>query len=317
MQRGAVERGEAAADHDLLDAVARLEQHRRHEAVRTRAEVDLGVHRAVRVQAGQAVAGDAGALGEIAREHDLAVHLQRDRVHRIVQTAGDGRGEGHVGRAIGVQAGHVVVGQSVVGREETADQDFAIRLELDGAHGAIGTRPGDVERRVHRAVGVEPREVHRVRATVDVREITGDQDLAIRLHGDRVHRRVRPRAGIKGAVHRAIGVQARDEVLRRAVERGEIPADNHLGIGLQRHAEHRIVRAGTGVERGVHRAIHIQPRDEVAIGAVEGREEAAHQHATVRLQGDGPHRAVGPRQVVEERRVERAIGRQPGDVIAA
>ena len=316
MERGAVERGEAAANHDLLDAVARLEQHRRDEAVRARAEVDGRIHRAINVQAGEAVAGDPGATREITGQHDLSVRLQRDRVHRVVQAAGDGRGEGHVRRTIGVETDHIVVRQSVVGGEETADQNLAVGLELDGAHRAVGPGTGDVERRVHRAVGIEPREVHRVGPAVDVREITGDQNLAIRLHRDRINRRVRPGAGAERAVHRAVGVEAGDEILRRAVERGEITADDHLGIRLQRHAEHGVVRAGTGVERGIHRAIDIQPHDEVAVGAVESREEAAHHHAPIGLEGDGPHRAVAAGHAVQERRVQRAIGRQPDDVIA-
>ena len=97
---------EAATNDDFLIGHVRgitrnrvfLHDHRRHRAVRARAKVDGGIHRAVGVQARNPVAGHAIGLGKLAAHDDATVRLQSDAEHRIVRP--EARRKGAVRRAV-------------------------------------------------------------------------------------------------------------------------------------------------------------------------------------------------------------------------
>ena len=72
---------EAAADDDLA---VRLEIKRGNETVRPGAEVDAGVGRAIRHDAGDAVAADSVEMIEVTDDHDAAIDLQRERIDCVV-----------------------------------------------------------------------------------------------------------------------------------------------------------------------------------------------------------------------------------------
>ena len=218
LERNVVERSETAANHDLLDAIARLEQDRGNEAVRAETEVDLRINRTIDVQPRQPAARHPRAPAEVTRQHNLSIRLQRDRVHRVVHAARNRRGERRVERTVRIQARHVVVRHTVVTGEQTAEQNLAVRLEFDRAHRTVRARTRHVERRVPAAVHVQARDAESISLAIDVREITADENLPVLLHRDGIDRPIRPGAGIERAIHRAVVVEPRQEVLRRAIE---------------------------------------------------------------------------------------------------
>ena len=203
--------------------------------------------------------------------------------------------------------------RTVERREQTAHDDPAVRLDQDRTHGIVRAHRA-AERRVHRAVGIQARDM----AAIDAGhrgEIPADDDLAVGLDRDGIDISVRSHAGIERRIHHPVGAEARDEVPRLAADGGEQPADQHAPIGLQRERVGRIVRATARIERGVQRAIRIQPRDARAVGAVDHREQAGHEHLAVRLQRQRPHGTVDPALRVE-RRIEIAIHINAGDPVA-
>ena len=96
-----------------------------------------------------------------------------------------------------------------------------------------------------------------------------------------------------------VGEAAADHNLAQAVHEG-------LGQGID-----RVVRAGAGSELAVQRAVRIQPRNVIQVHAVEIGEEAAHQDAPVRLDGNRPDGIVGP---IGGRGSEKAASTEPSEL---
>ena len=276
--RPAVEGGEAAAQHNFIEAVKRLHHRRGDEAVRARAKVDGRIQRAIRVQARDAAAGDAVAAGEITGQNNFSVILDGDRIHRVVRAARHGGGERRVRRAVVVHPGQEVVDRPVVSGEQAADEDLAATLDGDHAHGTVRAGADDVEARVHRPVGIEPDVISAVGEPVERGEIAADQHLAIGLDRHGIDGAVGPGAGIERCVERSVRVQPRHIVPHGAVERGEPAANDRLaqigrvaGVGVDGNRIDRIVRADTRIERRISCAVSVEPHDEIAVRVVDVR----------------------------------------------
>ena len=202
--------------------------------------------------------------------------------------------------------------------ERPAEHHFAIGLNGQSVHVTVCS---GVERRVSRAVGIEPRETasrHRARAAAaEHREVAADENLPVGLQAEGVDEPIG--AGVEGGVHRAVGIEPADfrsrGCSRSSAESGEVAADQDLAVGLNRHRDH--VQIGAGIEPRVDGAVGIQAPDAIARRvaklAAEMCKQPAEQNLPVRLHGDRIHRAVGARR---ETRVCRAVGVQPAEVIA-
>ena len=88
----------------------------------------------------------------------------------------------------------------------------------------------------------EARQAIAVRA-VDGGERASDEHLAIGLHDDSTDTGVYARARIETAVQTAIGIETGNVVAVRAVDGGELPADQHLAVGLHRDGVHKGIGA--------------------------------------------------------------------------
>jgi hypothetical protein len=140
------------------------------------------------------VAGDGGGAGlhggEAATDEEFAVGLDREGVHLRERAARNIRVEREVEGAVGVEAGDAVArggGGGAVGLnggEIATDHDAAVRLEDEGADGAVGI---GVKRGVDRAVGIEAGEVVAggggTDARAERRELTGDEEFSVGLSG--------------------------------------------------------------------------------------------------------------------------------------
>src|SRR6185369_8566541 len=109
---------------------------------------------------------------------------------------------------------------------------LAIRLQRERKTPHTHSRAG-IESTVQTPIGIEAGHPVAVRA-VDGGKLTTDKYLPIRLHGDRADDIVRARAGIETAVQTPIGIEPGHPVAVRAIDRGEITADEHFAIRLQR-----------------------------------------------------------------------------------
>src|SRR5436309_2858949 len=81
------------------------------------AEIDRGVHRPVRIQAGEAIAREAIEGGESAAHQDLVVGLKGQRADKFVGPGSNA--EGIVQAAVGIKAHDAADGRAVPTGEET------------------------------------------------------------------------------------------------------------------------------------------------------------------------------------------------------
>ena len=173
---------------------------------------------------------------------------------------------------------------------------------------------GREEGGIQSAVGRELGKISAATTTArEAGEVTREEQIAGRIHRHRTHRAVEACGGHETGVQRAVGVQARHLAARRAVDVVEVTGHIDLAVirarrEVHRHRTHLAIRAGKAVQEGrVHTAIHGQPRDAAAAGAVDRREETDHKHTTIRVHGHTIDSVVRARQTVLESRVERAV----------
>ena len=138
--------------------------------------------------------------------------------------------------------------------EGSDDDEPSIFLQRDAVHAA-----GDIDRngRVVRAIGIEPHDAV-VQHSADVDVAAADEEFPIGLQRERF-----PRAGRGGderSIERAIGMKLREAGPRHAAHGADAAADDDFPIGPQ-HDGGDLAAADHGVERGVHEAVRIQPRD--------------------------------------------------------
>ena len=185
--RLAVHRREGAADHDPV--IVELHQRRRHVVVRAGAEVDRQIARTGGEQARDAAARQTVHRAETATDEQLPVRLR----HNGVDVAVRRRRERVVHDTSKAQAGQVRV-RLIVHRVEQAAND-EVRLTARDLHRERVNRAVHAhaqcrrERRVHRAVGGEPRHAN-AEHTVHGEEIPDDDHAAVTRQGDRTHEAV-------------------------------------------------------------------------------------------------------------------------------
>ena len=201
--------------------------------------------------------------------------------------------------------------------DETIRDHRQTIVQREREHGPVRTRAG-IEGQIQRPRRAQPRDAA-PRNAIDDRELTANDDLAVRLNFHGVNRTIRATARIEARVERTIGIQARDVIAVGAVEEREFAADDHLAevdaVGVDRQRAHGAVRAETGIEGRIHHAVGEQTRDIIPADAVVGSEAAANNDATGIRRGRivNPHRThevIGPNARTETE-VQRTIGVHP------
>ena len=120
-------------------------------------------------------------------------------------------------------------------------------MQRHGIHRSVGIR---VESGIKRSVRIQP--CHPVaRHTTHLGEIPGDQDLAVRLQGNRPHRIVDFRRERRVKV--TIRIDPRESAPDRPVHLREITTQQDLAVVLLRKAEDGIV--GGNLKRAINRSI--------------------------------------------------------------
>ena len=215
--------GEVPAQHDL--AVG-LHHHTGDPLVC--AGIEVFIHASVRVQAHHVAARLAVDGGEQPYHQHFAVRLQCNPPRG--ECAAHLRIEAAIDCAICVQPHDLLVELSAHVCERAPRQNLAVGLNDQLRYSMVWS---GVERRVHRAIRVQPRNAGNGQPA-DVREVAADQDLAVRLHRNRRH----PGAeavggvGIERCVQRAIDIQPCKAVARLPRHLGEIAAQQQFAVWL-------------------------------------------------------------------------------------
>ena len=257
-----------------------LDRHAIHHGIRSDAGVKAGVQRAVTVQPRDSVAHRAVDRGEVTPDQHLAVSPDRHGPHPVIGP--DAGVKVGVQCAVAVQPRDGAAHQAAVERVEVArDQHLAVGLDRQGVDRVVCPGAG-VKAGVQRAVTVQPRDAVAACA-VDRGEVAPDERLAVGLDRHGIHQDIRPGAGVKAGVQRAIGVQPRDAIAPRAVDCGKVTPDQDLAVGLDRYSPYPAIRPSAGIKAGVQRAVTVQPGDAVAPRAIDRGEVAPDQHLAVGL----------------------------------
>ena len=297
---GAVERREEAAE---IDAAVLRQRDAVHRAVGAGADVKALVHRAVRVQPGDAVAGNQVHMAEGTTDQDLAVRLDGHGVNRVVRAVH--RLEGWVDGAVGQQPGQTASAEFAEIFKPAADEDGAVGLHGHGVDRAVEFLLHH-KRAVQLAVLGQAGDVF----AIDVGhggELAADQHLAVNLRDDIAHRGVGPGAGIEGGIDRAVIIDPGDRVAHRAVVRGEAAANQRLAAGQRNDAADVVIGAGADHVTGIERPVDIEPGQAVPHHRVERGEIATDEDAAIRLDGHGVNIVVGTRRAVERRGCEQMV----------
>ena len=276
---------EITAHHEAATCRA---QEAAHAAIGTRAHAvaEGGVHRAGGVESCQPVnrarrvAGLTERIdrrrGYIRRRPRIAEREWRDHRHRR-HRVGAVKGRIHA-----ADRHHVIDRQTMRSRRSQRRHVTSQRLV---GHCCCEGRAGEVA-------------AHEVGAGA-VRRAVGD---------DRPHEPVRATERVERGVEAAVCVQARDAVDRRAVESGEIAADDDFVVRLNQHRPHLGVGPGQQIEEGgVQAAVRVESDHVLPSGHGEG---ANHKHAAIRLHGHPVNLAIDHRR--NKRRVQHAGGQEAG-----
>src|ERR1700674_2376248 len=92
----------------------------------------------------------------------------------------------------------------------------------------------------------------RTHRSVDDGEVAADEYVAIPLQRHGMNTSVRSRARIETRIQIAIRIEPGDTIAGRAVDGGEIAADQNFSVWLQRDGSHRAVSARTRNQICVH-----------------------------------------------------------------
>ena len=218
----AVDGLERAADHGLS---ARRQRDGVDGVVRAAQPVAITrVQRAVRVQPRHPSARRAADHLEVAADHDLPVALDRQRPHPRVR-AGPGV-EARVQGAIRVQPRHEVPHGGVHQVELAARHHFPVRLQGQGQDRVVRARERVVAG-VHRAVGIQPRQVGPALPAV-AGEVAAQDHFPVGLHRHGVDRTVGAHTGAEAQINRPVQIHPRHVPHRHAAQRAEAPAHHHL-----------------------------------------------------------------------------------------
>ena len=240
---------------------------------------------------------------------NLPVKLQRQRRDVIIRPGAEV--DGHIHRAGGFQTDDPIFRQTIERGERPADHHAPVRLHGQRAH-VVVARHERIEAAVQRPVRIKPHQIG-MHHPVGRHERAADQQSAVPLQRQRVHRAVGdPAAAPEGAVERAVQIQPRQPAAGDSVHRREFPADDRPAIRLQHQRAHRAVRAEAAREARVQRTVRIQARDEIPIGPVHPREQAAQHHPAVILHRHRIHEVVHVRHEIRIRRAVRVHPRHVG-----
>ena len=261
--RHAVHIVEHTTDDDLL---IRLDLDGIDEAVRTRGPAgERRIRIAARVQPRDATARERVHLREAAADQNLAAAEDLDREDRTVRSeAGPERGIAH---AVRVQAGEVGLRETRRRLEGATDDDTAVRLKRQRIDDVVEAH-ARIEGRVERAIHVHARNAIDRDAFV-TGEVAADDDLAIRLNDQRIHRIIGPDA------------QRRAE---RRVEAADAVVIDDAQHGARRCEQERPARRGT--EGDVHRLVVLRDKiinqryGDAHVGDARGEGQVGH-HARV------------------------------------
>ena len=231
--------------------------------------------RAVVVEAGEAIAGNAAAHRKLAAQHDAAypagwqssrpTSLNPRPGVKVVSTA-----PRSVRRAIWFSAVPLTLVKRPPMRIRPSE------LHRNRPHRVARAR-SRVKAQVHRAIGIQAGDV-RPRGPVDGREVAADDRLAVRLNRDGEDVAVGPQTHLEPRIQRAVVIEPGDIIARHGIEGGEPAADQQFAVWTDERLRGRIdrvVRARARVEGRVHGAVERHPGQEIMAHVVEVRERAA------------------------------------------
>src|SRR5436190_4079621 len=242
------------------------------------------------------LSADAVRSAEKTARQDPAVPLDRDcknialriRLERISQAGG------------GIQPGHMSARLSANAVESAASQNLAVSLHRDGLDHMVRVW---VERISQAGRSVESGNVIAMRSA-HVGKGATHKNFPVGLYRDGIDRvTVRPR--VERISQAGGGIKPRDEIALLSANGAEKTARQYLAILLHCDGEHRAVRAG--VERGVERAVRVQPGNKVGrhVRCSVWRQcckVSAEQNFAVRLDYDNVNPAIRARvEIVEDR----------------
>ena len=206
-----------------------LEGERLHVVVRDVGRTPAGIGRTVGIEAREVAAGGAADGVEAAADDDLSVRLQRQGVNVAAHVQPVAEGQVHA--AVGVEPHDALPADAAKRREESSNDQFAIRLQGQRRHRGVGTAAVEIVG-IQRAVGKDLGDVGPGLA-VEQGELPADEEAS------------------------AVGVEHRDVDGRVGAVRAEAEVERPGGQHV--HAEHgrlagrgsKAVRREEGVEAGI------------------------------------------------------------------
>ena len=114
--------------------------------------------------------------------------------------------------------------------------------------------------------------------------------LQLKVQSSRGPRDDHKRIGSRDVQGRRDGsaVKAGNARARYSINAEEVAADEHIAIGLQRNRTNPPVRSCAWIKTAVQTPIGIEPRNVVAIRAVDGGEQTSDEHFAIGLYNDLP-----------------------------
>ena len=268
--------------------IVELHQRRLHIRIRAKAEVDGRVSGSVLIQPCHSAARESVDRVEPTAQNHSSVGLHRDGVHEVVSRGREKRVE----CSIGAKLGEVCVVLASRSGEETTHQHVRAELGAQAEHRTVqATSHGRRKSRVHCATRAQLGQT-RAGDTIEGGEVATHINTAVTQHHHSPDNVVRSESGIEARVQRAIRIQSCDEVPAGAVDGGELAANDHLVIRLQRQRIDLIVGAGARVEGQIQGARTLKAGDKIPGSAHGVGEETGRENASVRLHRHCTHRVV-------------------------
>ena len=166
--------------------------------MKTRAGIESEIHGSAGVELCDTIARHAIDVFEETSNHDSSIRVQPDGVYLRVDDQclhPCARIKGGIERAIGLQSRNATAANPIKLAKESSDHDSAIRLNDHGVDIVIGACSG-IECRVHRAIGIQPRDSV-ARDAIELGKRSCNDNSAIRLARNCSDRIIRTRTGIE------------------------------------------------------------------------------------------------------------------------
>ena len=156
------------------------------------------------------------------------------------------------GAAGALQADQAIAVEAIELGEVAAHQKVAVRLDPEGADGAVGAGAGG-KGGVDCALGQEADEAV-VGSVVEGGELAADQDLAVGLEGEGLDGVVGASADGQGVIQEAFGGQTGEVTAGGAVDLSEPATDQEMAVRLAKEGAHMAIGTFGGVEGRVQGA---------------------------------------------------------------